>query len=329
MHKANAVDNTKHDKSFRLVCIQKVDLDTALTALLLEVSKRDKILYLRKGAAQQYLADADVICIETGGSGQIELQNFDHHQTEKKLPSASRQAFEAKRIEHCPTGNMDSGAKRQSQHNFDGIHSCPVSLMRQLVDYVDALDRFGPRALQQQNNCQAVGFPTLSHLFSGMLLITPDPVKQLFRGIDILKTVLRKHIDPFSLMPALPEWTQYLAAKQQEEEKLEKAAEKAMLFKTDKGKTVGYVESSAIGVGKALRRRGCDIIICYSDTFGSPPRPKFTISSDDIQVSQLLPELNYLEPGWGGPATGTIIGSPHAGTNISPKRLRALVKSML
>ncbi|HID54984.1 TPA: hypothetical protein EYP37_00525, partial [Candidatus Poribacteria bacterium] len=77
----------------RKVVIQKVDLDTALTAFILGVSEEDDITPVRDKASADDLLNPNVICIECGGSGQVELSNFDHHDTDEELPPACVQAY--------------------------------------------------------------------------------------------------------------------------------------------------------------------------------------------------------------------------------------------
>jgi len=75
------------------VVIQQADLDTSLTALILGVSPDDEVVAVQAKAAPEDLAHRDVLCIECGGSGQTDLNNFDHHDSAVSLPPACRQAF--------------------------------------------------------------------------------------------------------------------------------------------------------------------------------------------------------------------------------------------
>ncbi len=58
------------------------------------VSLDSEIIVVHHKAPAEELADPEVLCIECGGSGQIGLNNFDHHETAEELPPACRQAFD-------------------------------------------------------------------------------------------------------------------------------------------------------------------------------------------------------------------------------------------
>lgn len=287
------------------VIIQKVDLDTALTALLLEVSSQDEIVVVHEQADAEELADPGVICIECGGSGQIGLNNFDHHDTDRELPSACVQAFQA----HCEP--------REQQG------------LERLVEYVSLLDTRGPEGLLQQSDLPPDSFPTLSGLFSGMLLVTADRGEQLLRGIGLLQALLARGDDPFGLMPELPQWQDYLEAKRRNQEAIGRAIEGAKLFETAGGRKVGFVETEVIGALGALYALGCQIAIAYAPRFGQPPVPKYTIAGNGLRVDSLRSRLNELEAGWGGPAHGTILGSPRRGSKLTPEQVMAIVSQGL
>lgn len=289
----------------RKVVIQKADMDTVLTALLLGVSEQDEIIVVREKASPEDLADPNAICIECGGSGQTDLNDFDHHDTDKPLPPACVQAFP--------------------------LHFSPQDkpLLERLVEYVSLLDTQGPEALKARSQLREGAFPTLSDIFSGMLLTTKEPKEQLLRGMEIFRTVLQEELDPFGLMPELPEWEEYTEAKRQNNEAIRKAVTNARFFETRSGLRAGFVETEVIGALGALYNLGCRVAIAYSPRFGNPPVPKYTIAGNGIRVDALLPILNEHEPGWGGPAHGTIIGSPRTGSRLKPEGVIEIVQEHL
>lgn len=297
----------------RRVVVQKVDLDTALTALLLGVSSQDEIVRVRDQAAPEDLRDPAVLCIECGGSGQVHLGNFDHHNTEEDLPPACVQAYRA------------------------GFRPpCDDEALERLVAYVALLDTQGPEALRLRTETEEVRegegtFPTLSDVFAGMLLGVPGSRtrEQLLRGIEILQTVLERGLDPFGRMPSLEEWREYIEAKRRNDEAVREAVAGAKLFRTKRGRRAGFVETEVFGAIGALYERGCEIAVAYAPRFGDPPVPKYTIAGNGVRVDSLLPLLNGREPGWGGPAHGTIIGSPRTGSHLPPEEVLALVKEHL
>ena len=282
------------------VVIQQVDMDTCLTALILGVSGGDEIVVVRDDATLADLADPAVLCVEAGGSGQVERNNFDHHNTTEPLPPACRQALER-------SGQSDPQLAR-------------------LVDYVAAIDAGGPHALPP---LPGLRFPTLSDVFSGMRLTNKEPVEQLRAGLGIFETVLIHGLDPFGLMPELPCWRPYLVAKRQNNEAIARAKAHAEILTSKQGVKVGYLETDFIGALGALYDLGCAVGIAFSPNFGDPTVPKYTIGGNGIRVSHLLPWLNARESGWGGPAHGTIIASPRTGSHLAPEEVKRIVQENL
>jgi hypothetical protein len=271
------------------VIVNQVDMDTALTAYLLGVSADDEIIAVRGEATAEDLADPNTLCIEAGGSGQVHLGNFDHHNIDLPLPPACRQAL-----------------------NFIAFRSFE---MGRLVSYVERIDR-GDNLGQA-----AAGFPSLSALFSGMRLSIPDPCGQLMAGIAIFRTADEEDIDPFGVMPPREEWREWVERKREENNRLAAAMQQVMLFRSKAGRRVALLESNVIGGPGALYRLGCEVGITYSPAFGAPPVAKFTIGSNVIRVDCLLPYLNALEEGWGGPSHGTIIASPRGGSRLTREQV--------
>ena len=328
------------------VIIQQVDLDTCLTALILGVSPDDEIIVVREGASPEDLADPEVLCIECGGSGQVELNNFDHHDTSEELPPACRQAFDHRFLEdpdRWATRNPERWGRMMSPLEFHlaarlfpdwpSDYERRVAVQREierLVDYVSLLDTQGPEALKARSGLPKGAFPTLSDVFSGMRLSVRDPREQLIKGMEILRLVLERGLDPFGLMPELPEWREYIEAKRRNDEELERAKSRARLFTTRSGLRAGYLETSYFGALGVLYELGCQVAIAYNPEFGDPPVRKYTIGGNGIRVDSLLPLLNAREPGWGGPAHGTVIGSPREeGSRLQPEEVIALVREHL
>ena len=80
------------------VIIQKPDLDTCLTAMVLGIEGTEDIMVSRGEAPAEALNDPAVVCIEAGGSGQVQLNNFDHHNTPSYFSPACRQALEQRSV---------------------------------------------------------------------------------------------------------------------------------------------------------------------------------------------------------------------------------------
>ena len=289
------------------VVLQQVDLDTCLTGLLLGVGAAAEVTVARDGATPAELADPAVLCIEAGGSGQTELNNFDHHDAAGSWPPACVQASRA-------VGAAGSPAPER------------------LVAYVAEVDL--GRAPARDWETDADGRLSLSSVFSGMRLTVRDPREQFFAGLRVLRTVLEESIDPFGPMPPRPAWQAYADAHRRERAALAALLHAAERFPTAGGRTAGYLRTDRIGALRALYRSGCDVAIAYAPAFrppaGGAPIRKFTIAGrDGLRVGGLLGPLAEREPGWGGPAHGTIIASPRRGTDLDPAEIKRLVRDHL
>ena len=288
------------------VIFQQVDLDTCLTALLLGVTEEDELCCRRGEATPEELADPRVLCIEAGGSGQVERNNFDHHDTADALPSACVQAYEHRRgrppCRPDPLTVLGTGG----------------DTLKPLVEYVACVD-------QAANSLSPIPGLTLSGVFSGMRLAVREPVRQMHAGLKLLRTVLTEEIAPYGAMPARPEWQAYIAAKAANQRGLAEVERKAVFHESRQGRRVGYVETAFVGALGALYQQGCAVAIVYNSGFGNPPIKKYIIGGNEVCVVSLLPFLTQQEEGWGGPAHGTILGSPRTGSALSPAQVIATV----
>jgi len=272
------------------VVFQQADLDTCLAGTIFDVTTADDIIYRLNGALPEELADAQVLCLEAGGSGLVDKNNFDHHDTCLPLPPASAQAFLAR--------------------------GRPVPY-RALLEFTEIVD--------QQRSCLLPAFPNVSHLISGIRMVhLSTPVLQFITGVAVLRQIADTGLDPFSSLPPRTEWMPYLAEKSKRQGELRDVARKADLVHADR-LVVGFAETEAIGAPGALYRIGANVAVVHSRTLGTGNRSKFIISGDGIRVAGLLPYLNTIDPGWGGPAHGTIIGSPRYGSRLTFDRLRRLI----
>jgi hypothetical protein len=274
--------------------IQKPDLDTCLTALILEVTEGDDVHVVRGTASKEDLGDPGVLCIEAGGSGSASLNNFDHHDAGKSLPPACRQAFD------------------RVKPDMNGLE--------RLVEYVCAVDEVYILPTP-------IPFPSLSSIFSGMLLVEKDWKAQFFKGMAILRKALKNDIDPFGTMPDIEEWRLYRSAKEENMVRVTEALKDATFYKSQGGLKVGFLESDFIGGIGALYKQGCQVVVMHNQSFGSPPVKKFTIAGNGVEVYHLVQYFNKVEPGWGGQTT--IIGSPRSGTKLDVEQVIQTVRENL
>lgn len=288
--RASAVRSVRHSaihsrKPTVKVLFNKVDMDTCLTALILGVSEKDEIVALQRDAASADLVDPTVVCIEVGGSGQVDRNNFDHHDCAGPLEPACEQAFAAK-------GGDDD--------------------LERLVKYVSTIDSTGGTSEFEKTQP-----PYLSSVFSGMLLSNPEPTQQLWNGIKIFATVLNKKIDPFGTMPPLEEWQEYIKAYESNARLGNSVRAMVKSFTTTGGLRGGFVETDYIGAPGLIYSLGYDAAVVCHPRYGLPPVRKFTIAGKDINLEHLKSALNALERGWGGSSSGTILGSPRNGSKLS------------
>ena len=261
------------------------------------------------GASVTELADPEVLCIEAGGSGQTELNNFDHHGTGGSWPPACVQAL-----------------------RMAGSSASPDA--ERLVAYVAEVDLGRGRTVQPAPDREADDHLGLSSVFSGMRLTVRDPREQFFAGIGILQTVLAESIDPYGRMPERDGWRTYAEARRRERAALAALLDGAERFATASGRTAGFLVTDRVGALGALYASGCDVAIAYAPRFrppsGGDPIRKFTVGGrDGLRVDGLLGPLAKHEAGWGGPVHGTIIASPRGGTEMDPAGVKRLVREHL
>ncbi len=277
-----------------LVVGEKVDLDAILALYIMGIRPWYDIRVVSGSATGAELADSRVLCIEVGGSGRVEEGNFDHHGSSGVVECASRQAW-------C------IWQKEQEQR---------ARILNGLVDYVGLLDEGHRRAESGQ-----VAFPSLTQLFSGMLLSVRKPEEQIQQGLLLIDAAVRVGLNPFlesgsKLFEVLDSARLWAATKRAHEKNGEAILANATWLTSREGRRVAVIETTWFGAPGALQGAGADLVIALNprhcvnvaDYFR-----KFTVAAHreaGISVLPALPELNQLELGWDGPGHGTIIGSP-------------------
>lgn len=325
---------------YNKVQVGKIDLDTVAVACLLGVSREDQVEVLRSGqATEEDLADSSILCIEVGGSGRVAEGNFDHHDMPiipagvGTIYSACRQAWAIHNCHYC--GGVVGDPERLSFVAWgpDMVTACnngENKRVAQVVEYIDCLDTRGPEALGRR---QTNGFPTLSDVFNGMLLVVRDPVEQLHCGVEMLRNVTENLFtvkSVFGRMPveSFPRWAEWAEAKAENNRQMLQAVKEARFAATVSGYKLAWLKTDFFGAPGALYGVGAQIVVAYSPHFGPNRIPKFTVAGNGIRVDGILPDLLALEPGWGGPATGTILGSPREGSKLTLDEVVEIVKKL-
>lgn len=176
----------------RHVLVRGFGLDICGAAYLLRVTRKDNVKVLREEASSEDLADPDVVCIEVGGSGQIQLNNWDFFGGGRE--SVTTQVW------------LEGSQKARTmwEGGFPNIGQfCPLQA---LVNYIMAFRI-------ESSFTFSVEFPKLTDLFSGILLYERDPIKQFHRGVDLLHLVVAHNMDPFKSFKGVQMFTGYAEAK--------------------------------------------------------------------------------------------------------------------
>jgi hypothetical protein len=271
-------------------------MDTVLTALILGCRKTDEILWVEDQASKEYLEDPSIYCIECGGSGQVELGNFDHHNINLDLPPACVQAFL-----HCE------------------INDPPLETMVRYVAGVDSGERL-------QGDYKHFG---LSSLYSGMRLVHQNFLEQFWAGLEMFQNFLISEINPAGPIPFLSKWQSYREAKERQHKDLKKDIQRAEIFMTRSGIKGGFLESHYPGIHGLLRNLGCHITIASGLQNGDQCKQFYTISGFRLNLFPLIEKIEKYEQGWGGHTQGGIIGSPRAGTRLKKDQLIKIVSEEL
>jgi len=279
---------------------KKPDMDTVLAAMILGFNEsKDDLILTNSEIQAEVLADKEIFCIECGGSGQLNLKNFDHHDPFIVLPCACVQAYLWKK-------------------NLNNV-------VYNLVKYVQYVDE-GLKKQYKHNNESEI---SLSGIYSGMRLkYKKSLIMQFNKGIELFKTICQKQINPWKPLPKLYEWNDYITLKKIQLKVLDNYLRQAEFFYTFSGIKFGFLTAPTPGIHGLLRRAGCSISIA-SGLYSYNNNMYYSISSDDLNISYILSDLLILEKGWGGPSNGRIIASPQHGSLLPKQKIINIVKERM
>jgi hypothetical protein len=132
--------------------------------------------------------------------------------------------------------------------------------------------------------------------------------------------------------PSIQGARKWAAAKRDHERFSEQVCGHAKWYFTAEGLKVAVVETSWYGAPGALYGKGADIVIALNPNFeqAGVTYRKFTVAGKDIVLTPVMEQLNQLENGWGGPAHGTICGSPQGrSSELSLEQVLTVVRSTM
>lgn len=304
--------------SFGKVIVEKIDLDTIGSFFLHKktgrVDDQTEIVAKRGQADQNELDNPRILCIECGGSGMIGSGNFDHHNCEINR-SASLQTLKT-----LPKDKL----------SLELIH---------LTNYIDDFDLCGINKFHEKHSKPQ--FPGLSDIIAGINLVhSRDPKKALLEGNKVLENIVENKIDPFGQING---FEQYAEAKRTNDEAIEKVRANVQFIDSAKGLKIGFLKTEYFGAPTVVYQEGAKkygqgetiAVIAHNPAFGQAKNEnKFTVglnlspaeaNQKNLKLNDLAKLLNdmdlavdnYQQKTWGGPATGTIIGSPKGGSALS------------
>lgn len=276
-----------------MVCLRKPDLDTLAAAFLAGVQPDFNPLLVCLGDAPEHLLrNPSVLCLECGGSGQTHLANLDHHGGNEILPTAVEQA-------------MDLFWPAQNSLYTDRLHI--------LAEYAAFIDSAGQRGTPPLYSSPA----NLSALVSGMLSMHKTPEEAFRAGLKLLEQWVDTAAAPWDLTKVVsdfPVWRHYLAAHTVMRNALRADARHVVPFSTAIGPALALC-SGSYGVHGLLRNLGAKVRLAVG--LGHPYRYSISVEPKDKPWLQVLGNnLNAMEPGWGGPSGGSILGAPFPGSRL-------------
>lgn len=284
-------------KIFTLVCLRKPDLDTVAAGFLAGVRPGlHPVLPCGGNAPETLLDNPAVLCIECGGSGQTSRLNLDHHGEGSVLPTAAEQAL------------------RLFRRDSPRMHA--------LAEYTAFIDSAGQRGKKPPYAANA----NLSALMSGVLLAHAEPAAAFQAGLKVLRQWAGTQAPPWDLSGLerhFPLWRSCLEARAAMKAALLAESKNIVCFATAIGPGLALC-SIRYGVHGLLRDAGGKARLAARA--GSPLRYSISVDPENIHwLRSLAARLNAADPGWGGPAGGSIVGSPFSGSRLEIQSVMTLM----
>lgn len=283
-------------RKIKIVLSKKVDMDSCMTAAIIkdeEEAQLDIVAIVDKATPEQ-LEDEKIFCVEVGGSGQSNHHNFDHHVY----------------YDDDPEYAGDDTACQAAQEYYGFLNSN----VNQIAKW-DIGDR----------NVAKAGMEIAREVFKGMLLSKRKKEEQYEAGIYIMQN-FRDGI--FS--PQNEEEQKWFETAYAYDKQVEVCIKNAVLY--EDGKIV-FIETNFFGGIQAMQQEFCKAryYVAYNPKFGEDKIRKYTIAvrpEAGLSLNGITSRLNKIDQGWGGPSTGTIVGSPHGGSKLEPETVISVVKEI-
>ena len=259
-----------------------VDLDSCMTAAILigTDGQIPDIDLAHSQALPEQLENPNIPCIECGGSGRIKENSWDHHYYGDTTEEKG----------YLPPACIQAAREK--------LGEIPM-IVQAIGDWDEGKDH-------------EFEHPEIRTIFSGMLLDVRNVMEQAKEGVALCQKWLA---GDYSISPKEEKWRKM---KQEYDENIENELEKIEFIDTLKGdRTIAYIESPFWGTLREAQKwiDDDDIVIVKN-----PDNGKITVAlkpGSSADLKEVCELLNRIDPGWGGPVTGKIIGSPHRGTKLT------------
>jgi hypothetical protein len=290
--KAGLTTQSKKGGYMKMVMGMNLDLDSCMTAAIIlgDINPQEIDIDLAHcQALPEQLANPEIPCVECGGSGETKLNDWDHH-----------------------FYNGDQGDKEYIPP------ACIQAAREKLGEIPPVVQAIG--AWDEGKFGEFPEFKETQIIFGGMLLDVRNVMEQAKEGIILCQKWLA---GDFSLSPKEKKWKEI---KKNYDIKIAEEMEKVEYLQTKQNRTLAYVESEFWGTLRACQEPMDteDVVVVKN-----PTTNKITIALKPASTSSLkgiCDLLNKIEPGWGGPITGKIIGSPQKGSRLELREVVQIVR---
>lgn len=248
-----------------------------------------------------WLVDPEVVCIEVGGSGQANLNNFDHHQTGLELACALAQYV--------------------AKNGGDAA-------WRKLAEYVNAFDSYGPSAVRDL---------TVANIEKGMRLAAEDqkwPTEKLLAEVEVLLDAVldlggeADNAEVVAKVAAMGAFTPALARVAEEDRLIAELKTATQTIVLPSERKLGVVTSPYRGNAAAIvTGLGNDYAAVFNPAFqGGKWTFSVSFAHKSGDLTAFFAALNKIEPGVGGRAA---VGGSAQASKLTAEQIVCAAKETL